>query len=367
MKNGKLKIIVFFSLMIFVIMFFTLLVLSAATIFLIHSGILTASGPKPLLIIFALMSLAVSTILSNVCIRKMVRPILEINEAAQNVARGNFEVKVSEQSIMAEVSAMAHNFNLMTQELAGMETFRSDFISNVSHEFKTPLSAIEGYATLLQDKTLTAQKREFYVSKILYNTRRLSTLTGNILLLSRLENQEINGSQEWFSLDEQLRQIILLFENQWTEKNLDMDIELESVDYYGNPNLLSQVWQNLIDNAVKFTEEGGRISVRLSRVASSVRVSVSDTGIGMSEEVKGHVFERFYQGDSSHSTQGNGLGLALAQRIVLLHGGSIEAESPLENPAPASDTDGTSPAAGTDSGTQKGRGTTFLVTLPLKS
>ena len=138
MKNGKLKIIVFFSLMIFVIMFFTLLVLSAATIFLIHSGILTASGPKPLLIIFALMSLAVSTILSNVCIRKMVRPILEINEAAQNVARGNFEVKVSEQSIMAEVSAMAHNFNLMTQELAGMETFRSDFISNVSHEINYP-------------------------------------------------------------------------------------------------------------------------------------------------------------------------------------------------------------------------------------
>ena len=146
-----------------------------------------------------------------------------------------------------------------------------------------------------------------------------------------------------------------------------MDIELESVDYYGNPNLLAQVWQNLIDNAVKFTGEGGRISIRLNRSASSVRVSVSDTGIGMSEEVKGHVFERFYQGDSSHSTQGNGLGLALAQRIVLLHGGSIEAESPLENPVLASATDGTSPAAGTDSGTQKGRGTTFLVTLPLKS
>ena len=136
MKNGKLKIIFFFSLMIFVIMFITLLVLSAATIFLIHFGILTGHGPKPLLIVFALMSLAVSTILSNVCIRKMVRPILEINEAAQKVARGDFEVKVSEQSIMAEVSAMAHNFNLMTQELAGMETFRSDFISNVSHEFK---------------------------------------------------------------------------------------------------------------------------------------------------------------------------------------------------------------------------------------
>ena len=135
MKNGKLKIIFFFSLMIFVIMFITLLVLSAATIFLIHFGILTGHGPKPLLIVFALMSLAVSTILSNVCIRKMVRPILEINEAAQKVARGDFEVKVSEQSIMAEVSAMAHNFNLMTQELAGMETFRSDFISNLFNEF----------------------------------------------------------------------------------------------------------------------------------------------------------------------------------------------------------------------------------------
>ena len=139
------------------------------------------------------------------------------------------------------------------------------------------------------------------------------------------------------------------------------------MDYYGNPNLLSQVWQNLIDNAVKFTEEGGRISVRLSRAVSSVRVSVSDTGIGMSEEVKEHIFERFYQGDSSHSTQGNGLGLALAQRIVLLHDGSIEAESPLEPQAPASSPAGPSPAAGTASGTQKGRGTTFLVTLPLKS
>lgn len=351
MKNGKLKIIVFFSLMIFVIMFFTLLVISAVVIFLIHSGILTGQGPKPLLIAFALMSLAVSTILSNVGIRKMVRPILEINEAAQKVAKGNFNVKVSERSIMAEVSDMAHNFNLMARELSGMETFRSDFISNVSHEFKTPLSAIEGYATLLQDKTLTPQKREFYVSKILYNTRRLSTLTGNILLLSRLENQGINDSQEWFSLDEQLRQLILLFENQWTAKSLDMDIELESVDYYGNPNLLAQVWQNLIDNAIKFTDTGGCISIRLRRDASSVCVSVSDTGIGMDDEVRSHVFERFYQGDPSHSTQGNGLGLALAHKIILLHHGSIAAVSPAENADVRA----------------KGRGTTFRVTLPLEA
>lgn len=374
MKKRKLKIVFLFSIMIFVIMFFTLLVISAAVFLLIHLGLVRNSGPKPLLISFALMSLTVGTILSNVGIQKMIRPILEINDAVQRVAKGDFTVKISEGSIMAEVDDMTHNFNLMIQELAGMETLRSDFISNVSHEFKTPLSAIEGYATLLQDRALTPPKRDFYVSKILYNTRRLSTLTGNILLLSRLESQEINNRQELFSLDEQLRQIILLFENRWTDKKLDMDIELESVDYYGNPDLLSHVWQNLIDNAVKFTDVGGRICVRLTQERDAVRVVVSDDGIGMSEEVMAHVFDRFYQGDPSHSTQGNGLGLALARRIVLLHHGSIEAESPAENAhvgkaaGKSSVGEAVERAAGeaASAKAEKGRGTAFVVTLPVE-
>ena len=237
---------------------------------------------------------------------------------------------------------MAHHFNIMTRELAGTELLRMDFVENVSHEFKTPLSAIEGYATLLQKRGLDEEKRAEYTDRILRNTRRLSTLTSDILLLSRLEHQETGIHREWFCLDEQLRECILSLEEQWTQKRLEMEVDLDGADYCGSRDLLSHVWVNIIGNAVKFAPEDGVVRVLLRREAEALRVQVADNGAGMSAEVQRRMFEKFYQGDASRSSQGNGLGLSLAKRIVDLHGGRIDVSS------------------------AEGLGTAFTVTLPVR-
>ena len=203
------------------------------------------------------------------------------------------------------------------------------------------LSLIHIYVTLLQRKELSEEKRKEYTERILFNTKRLSALTGNILLLSRLENQEIEIKKENYSLDEQLREIILMYEPQWSGKNLDLDIDLDPAVCCGNKDLLAQVWQNLIGNAVKFVADNGRIRVLLRQKESAIEVSVVDNGSGMTAEVMNRIYEKFYQGDTSRSSSGNGLGLTLAKRIVDLHGVTIQVSSKL------------------------GSGTTFTVTLPI--
>lgn len=179
----------------------------------------------------------------------------------------------------------------------------------------------------MQKRGLSEEKRVEYTNKILINTKRLSNLTGNILLLSRLENQEKEIKKEIYSLDEQIREIILLFETQWTEKNLELDIELESINYCGNKELLAHVWQNIIGNAVKFVPENGIIRISLKNNENKILFSVSDNGIGMSPEVTQRIYEKFYQGETNRSTSGNGLGLTLAKRIVDLHSGTISVSS----------------------------------------
>lgn len=204
---------------------------------------------------------------------------------------------------------------------------RNDFVENVSHEFKTPLTAIEGYTTLLQKPDLSEEKRLEYTRRILVNTQRLNALTGNILLLSRLENQQMQVRRERYCLDEQLRECILLLEDDWSSKEIELDIDLTDCEITANRDLLAQVWQNVIGNAVKFTPRGGKISVALRQSDTGAEVAVADNGCGMTGEQQRHMFEKFYQGDRSRSTQGNGLGLALAKRIVDLHGGTIQVQS----------------------------------------
>lgn len=330
-----------FSLLIFLSLTITVALTGALAMLLFHLGIL--SGPNRGVVIFvvAAVSVLVGTVLSKYAGRHPLSAISAMSEATKEVAKGNFDVAVAEESPIRELRDMAHNFNRMTKELAGTELLRSDFVENVSHEFKTPLSAIEGYATLLQKPGLSEEKRAEYTGKILYNTRRLSTLTSNILLLSRLENQELDIPRETFCLDEQLREVILSQEEGWAGKGLELEVDLDSADYRGNRDLLAQVWQNLLGNAVKFVPERGLVRVLLRREANRLRVSVVDTGPGMSGEVQRRVFEKFYQGDPSRASQGNGLGLALAKRVVDLHGGEIVVSS------------------------KEGKGTTFTVYLPL--
>ncbi len=254
-------------------------------------------------------------------------PVEHFSEAFQQVAKGDFSVRLPYRYHLREIRQMADNFNLMVQELGSIETLRNDFVNNVSHEFKTPLAAIEGYATLLQDEAITPEESREYTKIIIDSARQLSTLSSNILLISRLENQEIVAQKERFQLDEQIRQVLLILEKFWSEKEQELEIDMEDVLYYGNAGLLTQVWINLIHNAIKFTPKGGTIGIRLNKGPRWITCSISDDGIGMSEEVRRHIFEKFYQADTGRTGQGNGLGLTLVNRIVQLCGGYILVES----------------------------------------
>ncbi|HWQ06768.1 MAG TPA: HAMP domain-containing sensor histidine kinase [Feifaniaceae bacterium] len=275
----------------------------------------------------ALLTILLGTGIAAYTSSKMLQPILKINDAAKRVAKGDFTVRLDERSIAMEIEEIAINFNVMVKELSNTETLRSDFVSNVSHEFKTPLAAIEGYTTLLQDETLTRQEQQEYISRILDNTARLTRLTQSILSLSQLEHQEIVLQKDWFQLDEQLRRVLLGYETLWEEKCLTLDVNFDEVRFYGNKALLAQVWSNLIDNAIKFSRPNGVLTIRCRKDGATVLVSVKDTGIGMSEEVKKRAFDKFYQGDRSHAEKGSGLGLALVKRIIALCGGSITIQS----------------------------------------
>lgn len=327
MYKRTFRVTILFSLLVFVILTITMALMGVISMLLLNLGLVQNLRREMIFVIFAFISVIMGTILSHVVGRRPLKAIVAINEATKEVVKGNLDIQLNEAISATEFRSMTHNFNVMVKELAGMEIFRKDFIENVSHEFKTPLSAIEGYVMLLQKKDLSQEKRREYTDRILINTRRLSSLTGNILLLARLEHQELEVTRERYSLDEQLREVILLFESQWTRKNLDLDIELCSLDYSGNKELMMQVWQNIFGNAVKFVPEYGKIEVILKEEHSAIKVSIVDNGMGMDEETKKRVYEKFYQADSSRAGLGNGLGLTLAKRIVDLHGGSITVSS----------------------------------------
>lgn len=276
---------------------------------------------------FFLSSMAVSIIFSIYIGLKILSPISQISQAAKKVARGEFSVRVDTHSSLRELKEMTENFNRMVQELSSIEALRNDFVTNISHEFKTPLASIEGYATLLQNPSLSDSQRNEYTHIIIESTRQLSTLAGNILNMSRLEKQEIVTDKTHYRLDEQLRQALLILEPLWEKKNLDLDINLPPVTYYGNTDLLMQVWLNLFQNAIKFTPKAGTISVSVKTCPKSVDVTIADTGVGMEEETKRHIFEKFYCGQKNSGKEGNGLGLSIVKRIIDLCHGTITVDS----------------------------------------
>lgn len=254
-------------------------------------------------------------------------PIKKLSSSMTDVASGNYNVSIKTRSRIREVDACYESFNAMVRELNAIEILQTDFVSNVSHEFKTPISAIDGYATLLQNEELSDEERQIYTEKILFNTRRLNELVGNILLLSKVENQSIMTAQNEFSLDEQIRQAIVLLEPKWSKKIIELDVELDEVRYVGAESLMQHVWTNLIDNAVKFDSDGGLVAIRLTEADGNITVTVRDNGPGVDEEAKKHIFDKFYQSDRSHRAEGNGLGLALVKRILDNCGGTICVEN----------------------------------------
>ena len=256
-----------------------------------------------------------------------VSPMMKLGDAMRKVAGGDFTVRLDCTSKIRDVREVYGSFNTMVKELGNTETLQTDFVSNVSHEFKTPINAIEGYASLLQDSQLTDEQKNAYIDKIIFNTRRLSDLVGNILLLSKVNNQTISLKASTFRLDEQVRQSILALESKWEKKEIEFDIDLDEIEYTGYEKLLSHVWLNLIDNAVKFSPQNGQIRVRLKQLAGSVTFSIWDNGLSIPEADIGRIFNKFYQGDNSHASEGNGLGLALVRKIVAAAHGTINVTS----------------------------------------
>lgn len=256
-----------------------------------------------------------------------VSPMMKLGDAMSKVAGGDFTVRLDCTSKIRDVREVYGSFNTMVKELGNTETLQTDFVSNVSHEFKTPINAIEGYASLLQDSQLTDEQKNAYIDKIIFNTRRLSDLVGNILLLSKVNNQTISLKASTFRLDEQVRQSILALESKWEKKEIEFDIDLDEIEHTGYENLLSHVWLNLIDNAVKFSPQNGQIRIRLKQLAGSVTFSIWDNGLPIPEADIDRIFNKFYQGDNSHASEGNGLGLALVRRIVAAAHGTINVTS----------------------------------------
>ncbi len=261
------------------------------------------------------------------------RPSEEIQNTLSRMKQGDFDARVKLSGVINEENRfyeIAESVNSLGEELSGIETLRTDFIANVSHEMKTPLAVMNNYGTLLQSENLTEEQRIEYARGIADSSRRLSEMMTNILKLNRLENQQIYPDVREFDLGEQICECLLQFESVWEKKNIEIDVNLaEDVKIKADAELLQLIWNNLFSNAFKFTDDGGKVSVTLEDDGEYAAVKVTDTGCGMTAEVGAHIFEKFYQGDTSHATQGNGLGLALVKRVVDILGGEISVESTL--------------------------------------
>ena len=277
------------------------------------------------------MAVVAAIILHQVSCKKFDKPMRRLSQAMKAVAEGDFSVSLKplhEGKKMDYMDVMYEDFNRMVQELSSIETMKSDFIANVSHEIKTPLAVIESYAAALQKDDLSDAQRSEYAKTIVSASRSLSALVSNILKLNKLENQEIVPTAREYDLTRQLCDCALAFETAWEEKGIEFDAQLEErVMICADESMLEMVFNNLIANAIKFTEPGGMVTLRQVVRDDAVEVVVADTGCGMNEETVRHVFDKFYQGDTSHSGEGNGLGLALVRRVLEITGGSISVSS----------------------------------------
>ena len=309
---------------------------------------------RPLLLIALVLTACaiVGSIMSFFLTKHFMKPLNELMTATKAVAEGDYSVRVHTEKMLLDIEEyhspvnefedFVDSFNKMAESLGSVEMLRSDFINTISHEFKTPVVSIRGFAKLLQNPNLTDEQRKLYTDTIIQQSLLLSTMSSNILLLSQYERTESITDRIHYPLDEQLRNVISLQSKDWLDKDIALEGQLESVTYFGNPDIMAHVWSNLLSNAIKFTPQNGSVLVKLTQRENTVTVSFRDSGIGMDAEALSHIYDKFYQADSSRKSEGTGLGLSIAKRIVTLCGGAIEVTS-----AP-------------------GKGTEFTVTLPLE-
>ena len=330
---STLSLTVLFTLNLFFIVFLFLAFVTLLVYFGVDGGFLVTDGHVTiggaLTMIYAVCIFIALSIV--IMIRTVfIGPIRKIMAAMGRLAKGDFSVRIdmsNEAYRPREIREFAESFNKAAEELSGTEILRKDFINNFSHEFKTPIVSISGFADLLLDVDLPPEDQKEYLTIIRDESKRLAELSTNILTLNRIESQAILRDTENIRLGEQIRQSVLLTEQKWRDKNLDFEADIEDVEYLGNEALLKEVWLNILDNAAKFSPEGEVVSVTLHKKGGEIIAAVTDHGPGMDEKTNAHIFEQFYQGDTSHRSQGNGLGLAMVRKIVELHGGKVSVDS----------------------------------------
>lgn len=299
----------------------------------------------PYFLYWAIVSGAICALTAYVRYRAFDKPMKDLSAAAKRVADGDFSVYIKpphSENQANYMNVMFQDFNKMVAELGSIETMKNDFIANVSHEIKTPLAIIRNYTTMLEQPDLTAETQREYHEAVIGAVDRLSSLVSNILKLNKLESQQITPPQHGYDLCRQLCDCALHYETLWEQKDIDFEVDIEDrATIYADPELLEIVWNNLLSNALKFTPSGGQITIHQHSDQNEITVRIEDTGCGMNEETMRHIFDKFYQGDTSHSCEGNGLGLALAHRVIERMGGTLSVMS------------------------KPGQGSTFTIVLPI--
>lgn len=323
----KLGLTLMFAAVVFVVLLATFVVVGLGTLFLQYLHVIRIEQNQLFpLSIFILISLGVGGVFSIIFSQKALKPVHKIITAADQIAEGDYSVRLNLVG-PNEFRQLSESFNHMASELGSVEMLRSDFINNFSHEFKTPIVSIRGFAKMLKNNDLTEEERSEYLDVIISESDRLTALATNVLNLSNVEQQSILTDKRVFNVTEQLRLTLAMMDAKFQERSLDVSLNAVEVMLCGNENLLKQVWINLLDNALKYSPEGTEVTVAVLQQENMCEISVCNQGDPISPEKLVHIFDKFYQGDRSHSAKGNGLGLTIAKKIVELHNGTIRVVS----------------------------------------
>ncbi len=322
----RLQLTLLFTVIVFIIMLVTMLLAFTVFFILQRYGITQPSGHwwEPILI-FSLISLIIGCILSIIFSKKPLEPIRKVIDASKSIASGDYSVRINLKG-SGELKELNDSFNSMAKELGSVEMLRSDFVNNFSHEFKTPIVSIRGFAKMLKRDDLTDEERIEYLDIIISESERLTELSTNILNLTRIEQQTILTGKKKFNVSEQIRLVISMLDTKWKNKQVSISLDAPELFIVGNESMLQQVWLNLLDNAIKFSDKQGQVVITARRHDNNYVFTFTNYGISVSDDDISHIFDKFYQGDKSHAEKGNGLGLAIADKIIKLHGGTVELE-----------------------------------------
>lgn len=322
-KIKRIPLALRFTVMVFIIMVFSLAIVFFIAMLLVRLGLHHFRSAMMPFLLLALSSIFVGTILSIIFSRIFLSPFRKIIVATDKLAAGDFSVRLDLNEDSPELMKLNESFNHMATELGNIEMLRADFINNFSHEFKTPIVSMRGFAKMLKYENLSQEERNEYLDIIISESDRLSDLATNVLNLSKIENQTILSDQTTYNVSEQIRRVVALLENKWNAKHMEIYLECEEINIYACAELLWQVWLNLLDNSIKFSPEYSVIEVSIKQEDAETVFRFADQGCGIEEESLARIFDKFYQSDTSHTTQGNGLGLTLVKKILSLHHGSV--------------------------------------------